>query len=395
VNRYARVGTAAVLLAAGLLLPATPAAAAPPGFPDCGKAITDQLDHTPWPLRRLQPSQAWPLSRGAGVTVAVIDSGLSTTHPKLAGQLLPGVDLVPPGENGQCDNSHGTLVASIIAGRDTRDAPFSGVAPDARILPIRVVPNDQTSNSPELPTRIANAIRYAVDHGAKVINLSLYTVPTQAVAEAVQYAIHSNVVVVAASGNTGGSQNGSNPVYPAAYDGVLAVGGTDENDHHVSQSTSGDYVNIAAPGVNIEGPAPRGGGYGRDAAGGTSFAAAYVSGVAALIRSYNPTLPAFNVIRRLEETADAPPEGRNNDVGFGVVNPYRAVSTIFDPRANPTPAYTGQLPDPRSESDPVALAKRVAAWVVPGGLLLTVVLLSARGIAARGRRRGWRPGPIR
>jgi membrane-anchored mycosin MYCP len=391
-NRYgAALRVAVVLLVAGCVLPAVPAAAAP-APPECGPSFTDQLTHTPWPLRRLQPGLAWPLSRGAGVRVAVIDSGITQSHPKLAGRVLAGTDLVPPGSPGDCDNSHGTLVASIIAGRDTKDAPFYGIAPDARIVPVRVLPNDKPTSAPDLSKRIADAVRYAVQQNVGVINLSLYTDPSDALAGAIDDAVHHNVVVVAAGGNTGGTASGDKPVYPAAYDGVLAVGGVDEDGKHVGSSTAGPYIDVAAPGIHIEGPAPRGGGYALDPPGGTSFAAAYVSGVAALLRAYQPNLSAAEVVRRIEETADAPPGGRDDEVGYGVVNPYRAVGTVIEARGNRTARVTGQVPDPRRDADPLATAKRVAAWVAPCGVLLAAVLLMARAIVVRGRRRDWRPG---
>ena len=164
-----------VLACTTVVAPAGPALGAPAVPSPCAApSFTDQVTETPWPLRRLHPSQAWPLSRGRDITVAVIDSGVSADHPKLAGQVLPGVDYTPaPRVNGQCDEvGHGTFVAGIIAGRDSPDAPFTGVAPDARILPLRITRNEQ-SNDPNEPAVIATAIRTAVAQGARVINLSL------------------------------------------------------------------------------------------------------------------------------------------------------------------------------------------------------------------------------
>ncbi|MEK8108396.1 S8 family serine peptidase [Micromonospora sp. M12] len=109
----------------------------------------------PWALRRLEPTSAWPLSRGAGVTVAVIDSGVSATHPLLKGQVLEGRDFnYLAAKQGQCDEAgHGTLIAGIIAGREGTGVPFSGIAPAARILPIRVLPQLGDVSDPGFPCR--------------------------------------------------------------------------------------------------------------------------------------------------------------------------------------------------------------------------------------------------
>lgn len=385
------VAIAGAVVVAGLLAPVAPAAAAPAGI-ECGDKRTETLDHVPWPLHRLQPELAWPMSTGSGVVVAVIDSGISGTHPKLAGQLLPGVNMVPANPKAGCDNTHGTLVAAIIAGRvHTAESTFYGVAPDAKIMPIRVLPDQNASNDPEMPKRIGDGVRYAVDHGAGVINLSLHTDPTEYLAQSITYALSHNVVVVAAAGNVGAVTAGQ-PVYPAAYDGVIAVAGINEDGTHADSSVSGTYVDVAAPGVKIEGPAPQGAGYGTDEAGGTSFAAAYVSGVAALLRAYLPTATVAQIRRRIELTADAPPDGYNPQVGYGVVNPYRALGTILDPRADVRLAAPPPVPPQHPATDPLAGAKRAAAWIAPAGILLAGLLLLVRPVLRRGRARGWRPG---
>ncbi|MET7708782.1 type VII secretion-associated serine protease mycosin [Micromonospora sp. NPDC005413] len=379
-------GTLAALLGAGLVAP-SPATAAPPA---CGPAGEEGLAEMPWALRRLEPSSAWPLSRGAGVTVAVIDSGVSATHPLLKGQVLAGRDFNNlPASQGQCDMAgHGTMIAGIIAGREGTGVPFSGIAPAARILPIRVLPDLKETNDLQLPAQIAAAIDWAVAQGADVINLSLTTIPGPELTAAVERALAKRVVLVAAAGNRKDGQQ-DRPGYPAAYPGVIAVGGVDEQGGHVGTSISGDYVDIAAPGLNIIGPAPRGPGYRAEPTGGTSFAAAYVTGVAALVRAAYPDLNPQQVAERLERTADNPPDGHNADIGYGVVNPYRAVSSLLGTRANP-PA--GAIQAPVVHDDPLSWQRSAAIWAAAIGGLLTVLLLIARPIVARGRQRGWRPG---
>ncbi|MFF0366856.1 type VII secretion-associated serine protease mycosin [Micromonospora sp. NPDC005087] len=380
-------GALAVLLGAALAVVPSPAVAAPP---TCGPGGEDGLVEMPWALRRLDPASAWPLSRGAGVTVAVIDSGVSAVHPLLKGQVLEGRDFNGlPARQGQCDEAgHGTMVAGIIAGKEGTGVPFSGIAPAARILPIRVLPDTKGTNDEALPGQIAAAIDYAVGQGADVINLSLVTLDRPELEAAVKNALAKRVVLVAAAGNRQEQQQ-EKTGYPAAYEGVIAVAGVDEQGGHVGTSVSGAYVDVAAPGLNIVGPAPRGSGYRAEPTGGTSFAAAYVSGVAALVRAAHPQLDSQQVADRLERTADNPPDGHNAEIGYGVVNPYRAVSSLLGTRTDP-PA--GALPAPARSDDPLGWQRSAAIWAAAVGGLLAALLLAARPIMNRGRRRGWRPG---
>jgi type VII secretion-associated serine protease mycosin len=362
----------------------------------CGPVVSEPLVEPPWALVRLRPDLAWPLSRGAGVTVAVIDSGVSPDHPSLAGKVLPGLDLIGTGP-GQCDeNGHGTLVAGIIAARETVSDGyrFHGVAPDATILPIRVVRDQRRTVDSYLSDLIAQALIWAVDRGgADVINLSLTTVPTPGLATAVQHALDAGVVVVAASGNEG--EAGGAVAYPAAYDGVIAVAGIDPQDRHVPSSSAGEHVDVAAPGVRISGPSAAGGGFLFSADGGTSFATAYVSGVAALVRAYDPTLRPSDVAWRITSTAAHPPGGWNANIGYGVVDPARAVGTLA-PAGAAAPegaAPDGAAPDgllaapvrPHSTDDGLG---SVALWVAVAGALTTISVIVAVPVSRRGRAAG-------
>ncbi|MEV4757071.1 type VII secretion-associated serine protease mycosin [Micromonospora sp. NPDC049559] len=375
------------LVAAVLTVPTgVPAAAA-----GCGPSFANPLPDTPWPLRQLRPDLVWPLTRGAGVTVAVIDSGVSPDHPALAGQVHEGYDFIQPSTHGTCDESgHGTMIAGIIAGRVTPNSGFHGIAPNAAILPVRVLRDEQKSFNQDDPNRIATAIRWAVDHGAKVVNLSLVTPRTAALDAAVQYAQDHDVVLVAAAGNEGGGQQANQPAYPAAYPGVIAVAGVDEQGAHVTTSTAGNYVDIAAPGKNIEGPAPNGGGYVVKAEGGTSFAAAYVSGVVALVRAYRTDLDAPSVVRRVLRTADHSAGGWDPDVGYGVVNPYWAVTSVAGNAEPPRPPAA--MPAPRAQRDPLHAVRVAATWIGIAGVALAALVLLGVPVLRRGRRRGWRAG---
>jgi membrane-anchored mycosin MYCP len=392
VTRGAVALLASTLATAVALAPVTagPLAALPAYAAACGPESDAPLVERPWPLRRLRPDRVWPLTRGSGITVAVIDSGVSDQHPIIASRLVPGTDLVDPSGDGTCDNvGHGTMIAGIIAGTPSRSTGFHGIAPSARIMPIRVLTSREESFDEEDPRRIARAIRYAVDNGAQVINLSLTTAPIPELEEAVKYAVENDVVLVAAAGNEGANQPEVKS-FPAAYDGVLAVAGVDEFGEHVSTSTPGDYVDVAAPGLRIEGPAPQGGGYLVEPDGGTSFAAAYVSGVAALVRSVRESLTAEQVIDRIVRTADRPAHLRDDAVGAGVVNPYWAVVSETGDRS------VQGAPPPLTVGPPAADSTRTirlaAAWTALVAVILSALILGSVSVVRNGRRRRWRPG---
>jgi type VII secretion-associated serine protease mycosin len=379
-----------VLVIVTCLVPGVVLGPASPALAACGPTSNSPVPDRPWPLKRLRPDLVWPISKGDNMVVAVIDSGVSKNHPTLDGQVLDGTDFVQPGQPGHCDNvGHGTLIAGIIAGKPTRSSGFTGIAPGAKILPVRVLEDADRNFDDNLPPRIANAIRYAVDKGAKIINLSLVTVPVPELADAVRYALSRNVIVVAAVGNEGQSANNA-PSYPAAYDGVVGVAGVDKDGNHVQSSQTGDYVDVAAPGLEIAGPATNGDGYSYYERGGTSFAAAYISGIAALVWALRPNLSAAAVVDRILRTADAPPNGWDPAIGYGVANPTWAVTSLEAPRAVAAPSGPTQL----NAAPPDAQERiRVIAMMTGfGAVALAVLVLVGAAVVRRGRRRGWRPG---
>jgi subtilisin family serine protease len=265
------------------------------------------------------------------------------------------------------------------------------MAPEATILPIRVLLDDQVQFDASLSGQIGEAIRWAVDEGrADVVNLSLTTVPTTALRDAVRHAIDNGVVVVAAAGNAG-SREGSQIAYPAAYDGVIGVAGTGKDDRRVPTSSQGEHVDVAAPGADISGPAPRGGGFVYVEAG-TSFATAYVSGVAALVRAHEPDLTPAQVLERITATADHGPGGWNPEVGYGVVNPARAVGALTGLAGDVAPPASGRLEIPAAQPPPRDGVSAVAPWLALAGALAALAVLVAVPLARRGRDRRWRPG---
>lgn len=389
---------AAVCAIAGILafsIVATSPAAAQPACPPPNleeDSVAPRPTEVPWHLRRMNPRSVWPLTRGEGVTVAVIDSGVSGTHELLAGRVAPGRDFGGlPDRDGQCDrHHHGTAAAGIIAGRDGLEGvALHGIAPEATILPGRITLVDDDDEL--LQALLPPAITWAVEAGADIINLSLTSPPNQALEDAIATAVENDVVVVAAIGNVIRNDAGDliNEQTPeiAAYPGVIAVAALDEAGKPLeSPDTDGRFlIDVAAPGSGIWAPMP-GGGYAR--VNGTSFATPIVSGVAALLRSYDPDLTAEQVAERITATADRAPDGRNLEVGYGVVNPYRALTATLGSRPN-VPAEDLALAPPRS--DPLASARRTAAWAALAAVVVTGLLLLIPPAVRRGRERRWRP----
>jgi type VII secretion-associated serine protease mycosin len=284
-------------------------------------------DHEYW-LAKYGITSAWAVTKGAGVTIAVIDSGVDGTHPDLRGVVVGGADFSGHGAaNGQrptgSEPEHATMVASLAAGRGHGGAGVIGAAPAASVLSISIGFGDAATDSDD---QIAKAVRWAVDNGAKVINMS-FTRNTldwpESWDEAFLYAMSKDVVIVAAAGNRG---SGTPEVgAPASMPGVLTVAGVDKAGR-VSQGASaqGITIGVAAPSEQLVGALP-GGAYALW--DGSSGAAPIVSGIVALVRAAHPDLDAANVINRIVSTAT--PAGANgNDplYGFGLVNAAAAVS---------------------------------------------------------------------
>ena len=265
-------------------------------------------------------------ARGSGVVVAVVDSGVDPTQPDLQGSLLTGVNLAVP-SNPTADTSdnsseyHGTDVAALIAGHAHGDSNnpqgLYGLATEAKILPIK--------DGDEAPTAasIAAGIKYAADHNARVINISGGTVGacSSDEASAIDYALSKNIVVVAATGNNGNAANTSS--CPANHAGVINVAAIAQNGTIDKYSHYGSDVSVAAPGVTIEEPA-RGGNY--DTASGSSLAAPWVSGEAALIIGLHPNWTAGQVVRVIiDNTVQGSGSRIDDHVGYGVIDPLKAL----------------------------------------------------------------------
>jgi type VII secretion-associated serine protease mycosin len=323
-----------------------------------------------WHIGYLHIRQAQQISQGEGVTVAVIDSGVDAGHPDLAGSVLPGIDLQDPAYSpiGQVDKvGHGTRMAGLIAAH----GKTLGIAPKAKILPIRA-----TGDSAGPTRHYAEGINYAVAHGASVINISLGTSQDEPdVRAAIAHALASNVVVVAAAGNL---PETATVEYPAAYPGVIAVTGVDQQGQHAAFSATGLEAVLSAPAVDIYSLWLRISGPGYDVKSGTSDASAIVAGVAALVRSKYPDLSAAQVVSRLIATAhdvDAP--GRDDRTGYGIVDPVRALTaSVWTLSAAPTVSAIGAAPSSTHVN-----------WTATLLIGLTVLLLAGAGFAVFRARR--------
>ncbi|MDX2406690.1 type VII secretion-associated serine protease mycosin [Streptomyces microflavus] len=391
--------------ATGVLLVALPV---PPAAADDATQCTfpsKKYPGRPWSLQRVLMDELWKQSTGKGVRVAVVDTGVDVKNPQLtaavdvkAGRNLMRKDLKDANggklergkENGTTDTvGHGTKVAGIIAAREAKGTGFTGLAPDATIIPIQQ--NDADGNG--TAETLAQAIRYAADTAkADIINISQDTAdalePTPLLKQAVDHALAKDIVVVASAGNDGMGGN-VKPTYPASYEGVLAVASSDRNNERAYFSQGGGFVGIAAPGVDMISTVP-GGGHCAD--NGTSFSAPYVAGVAALIKAKHPDWTQRQIVAQIQQTAERSVAGHDRHVGWGVVDPVRALTEddkpIDRPVARegmskgeaPTPAqlHLGETADERNA--------RLATYVVVGGGVLVAAIAGA-AVAVRDMRR--------
>lgn len=433
----------------------------------CAKAIAIAEPNVALPApgsTMLDMARAWQYSTGHGVTVAVIDTGISP-HPRLP--VVPGGDYITAGDGlSDCD-AHGTVVASVIAARpqgtsmpdpmppepafpqsvqvprasETRAlAPavpdgVVGIAPHATLISIR---QSSRAFEPENPgsgdiearkkagtlSTLARAIVHAANLGAKVINVSVAACVSAAdpldqrsIGAAVWYAATvKDAVVIAAAGNEGEDGCTENPVLdpldsqdprnwhtvktvssPSWFpDFVLSVGAVDPKGAPIEKSLAGPWIGAAAPGVGIIGLSPQTGspvnayppvrpGESDVPFWGTSFAAAYVSGVAALVRAKYPQLSAYQVIHRIQQTAHNPPRGADNQVGYGVVDPVAALTFNVEPGPRVAPVAQRRALSPPAISPPPDRRARTVALVFAGSLTASLLLFAAVARARRAR----------
>jgi serine protease len=337
-----------------------------------------------WGLERIGAPAAWETARGERTVVAVVDTGVHLTHPDLAPRLLRdraggvvGLDLVDGGAPHD-EHGHGTLVAGVVgaaADAGVGGPGITGVAPDVRLMPVRVLDGDGRGRVSD----IATGIRWAVEHGADVVNLSLESMAPlpgdvlgSGLDEAVREAWDQGVVVVAAAGNSGTPFTDFRSSTP-----VLLVGATDRDDRRAAFSDGGRSDMVMAPGVDIVStacaPCRRGGGAGYATADGTSFAAPHVAGAVAVLRSAGDDHE--EAVDRLRRTAVRVPGGALVATGHGRIDLAAAVGGPSAPRPRVTEKAASPRPEPSESgsegrtapSEPAPTSTSAGAEEPPGG----------------------------
>jgi subtilisin family serine protease len=339
----------------------TPAAHATPGSPYAPQYYLNR-----WHVARLWASGA----TGDGVTIAEIDTGVDAGNGVFSGRLVPGTDFGRLGGDGRSDRDrnpygHGTSMASIMVGRPGRYG-IRGLAPGARLMPIAIPIDGTTDAAPD--DHLPDAIRWAADHGARIISLSLTGVAERAIAcpadeqQAVFHALRRGALVLAASGNSG--PHDRTPEDPGSCLGVVSVGAVNRHGNVARFSSRHRYLTLTAPGVDIASIGPRGAPF---AGNGTSQATALASAAAALVWSAHPSLTASQILARIIATTDRHSARPGPAYGFGIVNAYRAV-TADVPKDAPDPVYAlAQRYLPESQRHPVSPPSAVStAPAAPG-----------------------------
>ncbi len=360
-----RIAPGADPVAAAARLAADPAVAY--AEPNYRRAVTrapnDEIFPQQWALAAIGAPEAWDITTGAEIVVAVVDTGVDAGHPDLAGKVLPGYNVFSGGPDAGDDNGHGTAVAGLIAAAADNGAGVAGLCWGCRILPVKALTRRGIGDD----AGVAAGIRWAADNGARVINMSLGGADeSQTLRDAVQYALDKGVIIVAASGNE--REEGNRPSYPAAYAEVVAVGATAPGDGLTGFSNTGDYLDVVAPGVGLW-TTLAGGSYGPP--NGTSFASPYVAATAALVLSLRGDLGWYDVGCILQATADdRGPPGKDPDYGYGRLNALRAVQLAAAYQGcplsaqAPTPA-PAPVPAPQPAPQPVPGAAPPAFAPVP------------------------------
>jgi membrane-anchored mycosin MYCP len=372
----------------------SPAVRTPPASL-CLKGGDAYIGDVPWALRRLAPQRVWPLSRGEGVTVAVLGTGIDGGQPQFVrNQVLPGKDFLATGPADDDCVGTGTFVAGLIAAAPRPDTTVVGLAPAVRLLPVRVFQNTERAESSPTAALLADGIDYAVTQGARVIVI-YESAPrgTPRLAKALAEARAAGSVVVAGGTSAGTTTTGATLSFPCEYPQAIAVAGIDLDGNEVAGSCRGRNVDIAAPGaglVSTAAGADDGPGH-RLLASAPGYAAGYVAAAVALLLAYDSSTPADKVERLLCETADPTSTARHSDeLVCGVVNPYALLAALPTPERQPEAVGRG---DRLRRAVPVEDVPASALLLLASGLLVLaaavpVVVITIR----RASERGWRPG---
>ncbi|MGI5237754.1 S8 family serine peptidase [Dactylosporangium sp. CA-139066] len=387
IQRYRRLGAALAALAvlgapaaATLARPGTAAAA-----PNCAEPGSTGKQAN-WARPALALDRVAPLSGGSGQRVAVLSTGVDGNHAQLKGRVEAGSSVLPgaPGAGNTDCSGLGTQVAGVIAGGQLGDTGVIGVAPNARIVPIRVA--DQRAGGEVAPAVLAAGINAAVTAKVDVICVPLvaYT-DSEELEAAVRAALAAGIPVVASAGDPPGQDNPK--PYPASSPGVIAVTALNVSGAVVQRSGSGDYVSLGAPGAGVVTLQT---GSGLVVVDGTGLAAGYVAGAVALVRSRSAKLSPDAIERQLTATATPTQPTSRNKALAGMVNPYRALTeTLVQTSGVPVPGYD---PPPAPAVDAAKARARDRALLLAAGALGLAVLVGMVAVGIRTRRRhSWRP----
>lgn len=290
-----------------------------------------------WNLSLIGMEQTWDVSKGRNdVIVAVVDTGIDMDHPEFAGKLVEGYNVLEDNHTPQDDNGHGTHVSGVIAAKTNNEDGIAGMSWNSKLMPIKAIGADGSGSAVD----IAQGIYWATDNGADVINLSVgnYT-SSAALKDACRYAYDRNVILVAASGNDATDQ----PSYPAAYEEVLSVAAVDHLKERADFSNFGDYIDVAAPGVDI----PSTYIYSDYASlSGTSMACPHVAALASLVRSVNPRMKNSEIMEHIRNSAvDLGPPGHDQLYGYGMIDSAQTIRKLkaVEPKQETKPESIGGL----------------------------------------------------
>lgn len=387
-----------------------------------------------WHLDALHMPEVWQTSTGAGVTVAVIDSGFKSDLPDLAGQILSGKDLsgLPGGVNVD-PVGHGTAMASMIAasGKSFNGMGATGMAPGAKVLPIKINTgtDPKTALGPAAALKqIDDGIDYAVDQGAKVISISqgieasaLTPSDIAALQKSVDHAIGKGDLVIAAAGNS--AQQGNPVTYPSAAAGVAAIAAFDQSGTNTAESEFGPQIALAAPGIDIYSACTDPTGYCKGH--GTSDATALTAGAAAILWQVHPSWTGNQILRVMINSANKPTDGSSHSpyIGFGNISPRNSIRYTGDPgpadvnpliaagidvkpsapasapgaassgaAANPSAPVAGSKSAPASTTTAVAKSSSSSLPLIIGGVVVVLVVAGVVVFLVR-RKRSTPPPP--
>ncbi len=315
----------------------------------------DPLFGKQWNLKKVLVEDSYDVSQGGFGPIAIIDTGVDSTHPDLSGLVLEGYNTIDENNNTSDDHGHGTHVAGIASAQTNNASGVASISYASTILPVKVLSSDGTGTYGD----VSEGIIYAADKGARIVNLSLGgSSDSKTLKRAVDYALNRGSTLVAAAGNNGNDT----PVYPAAYSGVLAVSASDQSDNLASFSSFGSNIFAASPGVSITSSVP-GGSYKEFS--GTSMSAPHLAGLLALALSAKPSLSNSELIEQVKMNAEKVGQYAYDENGWNPYFGYGRISSGKTLQAIDSRETTESTPTPTPTSKPTTSSRLPAQAKVP------------------------------